>query len=128
MSLFESRNVITYSFMDKLHLASLVNMTATTTTTKTVNKKKTWRYLREEDVRRHSSYDDCWVIYKGYVYDVTNFLNQHPGGSNLILSHAGKDVKNILDDPNIHQHTDSAYKLLQEFRIGKLIQYQVKSI
>jgi len=124
MSLFESRNVITYPFMDKLHLASLVNMTATTTTTKTVNKKKTWRYLREEDVRRHSSYDDCWVIYKGYVYDVTNFLNQHPGGSNLILSHAGKDVKNILDDSNIHQHTDSAYKLLQDFRIGKLIQYQ----
>ena len=32
------------------------------------------------EVARHASSDDCWVIVADHVYDVTAFLDDHPGG------------------------------------------------
>ena len=75
----------------------------------------------------HGTADDCWIINRGYVYDVTNFLLQHPGGANLILSHAGGDVTNVMKDHNIHFHTNGAYNILEDYKIGK-VKYQVGSI
>lgn len=43
-----------------------------------------------KEVRLHSSRESCWVIVSGQAYDVTNFLDQHPGGANTILRFAGK--------------------------------------
>ena len=34
-----------------------------------------------KDVAAHASPRDCWIIIKGTVYDVTEFLPQHPGGA-----------------------------------------------
>jgi L-lactate dehydrogenase (cytochrome) len=48
--------------------------------------------LTGEEVAKHSSKDDCWVIVHGKVYDVTEFLPEHPGGMNIILKYAGKDA------------------------------------
>ena len=39
-----------------------------------------------------SSRESCWVIIKGEVYDVTNFLDDHPGGAAIILKYGGKDA------------------------------------
>ena len=44
-----------------------------------------------EEVAKHSSHDDCWVIVRDKVYDVTSFVKEHPGGS-LIFSGAGMSV------------------------------------
>ena len=43
-----------------------------------------------QEVAKHNSYDDCWIIIKGKVYDVTPFVRSHPGGP-LIYSNAGGD-------------------------------------
>ncbi|KAG6911859.1 hypothetical protein DXG01_000106 [Tephrocybe rancida] len=43
-------------------------------------------------VAEHKSADSCWVIIKNHVYDVTEFLNEHPGGSSIILKYAGRDA------------------------------------
>lgn len=40
---------------------------------------------------QHSTSDDCWVIYKGKVYDITSFLPDHPGGTNAIARYCGKE-------------------------------------
>lgn len=46
--------------------------------------------LTWDEVRKHDSRHSCWVVIAGQVYDVTEFLNQHPGGPASILRQAGK--------------------------------------
>ncbi len=43
------------------------------------------------DVSRHRTPADCWTIIDGAVYDMTPFLNQHPGGSAAIAGLCGVD-------------------------------------
>ncbi|KAJ7437799.1 FMN-dependent dehydrogenase-domain-containing protein [Mycena galericulata] len=43
-------------------------------------------------VAQHNSRESCWIIVHGQVYDVTEFLDEHPGGSKIILKYAGKDA------------------------------------
>jgi L-lactate dehydrogenase (cytochrome) len=46
--------------------------------------------LKLNDVRNHTSLDSCWIIIEGEVYDVTDFIEHHPGGAAVILQFAGK--------------------------------------
>jgi uncharacterized membrane protein len=43
------------------------------------------------EVSQHVTPDDCWTIIDGAVYDMTPFLNQHPGGSAAIAGLCGGD-------------------------------------
>ncbi|KAG6902769.1 hypothetical protein C0995_011917 [Termitomyces sp. Mi166 len=43
-------------------------------------------------VAQHASRGSCWIIVHSKVYDVTEFLDEHPGGSKIILKYAGKDA------------------------------------
>lgn len=45
-----------------------------------------------QEVASHNSRESCWIIVHGFVYDVTEFLDDHPGGSKIILKYAGKDA------------------------------------
>ncbi len=78
------------------------------------------RILTTEDVAQHASAASCWVTRDDKVYDVTTFLADHPGGDDLILNYAGKDLGAIMKDPAEHAHSDSAYDMLEEFVIGRL--------
>lgn len=50
-----------------------------------------------DEVSQHNSKDSCWVIVHGKVYDVTEFLPEHPGGEKIILKYAGKDATKKFD-------------------------------
>jgi len=43
------------------------------------------------DVASHKSTSDCWTTIENKIYNLTPFINQHPGGSSAILSLCGKD-------------------------------------
>ncbi|KAI9774842.1 MAG: hypothetical protein M1840_000058 [Geoglossum simile] len=49
------------------------------------------------EVARHNAPDSCWVVLYGNVYDVTDFLPRHPGGSKAILRLAGRDATRDYD-------------------------------
>ncbi|KAK9483679.1 cytochrome b5-like heme/steroid binding domain-containing protein, partial [Lipomyces starkeyi] len=40
----------------------------------------------------------CWVIIRNTVYDVTDFLPDHPGGGRSILRSAGKDATTDFEE------------------------------
>ncbi|THH31000.1 hypothetical protein EUX98_g3180 [Antrodiella citrinella] len=82
--------------------------------------KRSIRIYTAEDVASHKDMSSCWLSRNGKVYDVTAFVQDHPGGEDLILNHAGKDVGDVMKDPQEHEHSDSAYGMLDEFLIGKV--------
>ncbi|KAI1003366.1 Ceramide very long chain fatty acid hydroxylase [Podosphaera aphanis] len=67
-----------------------------------------------------SSTSKCYVVMDRKVYDVTSFLDSHPGGGNLILKYAGRDISEILKDQDSHKHSDAAYEVLEESIVGIL--------
>ena len=50
----------------------------------------------EEDIQAHNRSDSCWIVIQGNVYDVTSFLQAHPGGAAVLLENAGKDASNAF--------------------------------
>ncbi|KAK0508121.1 hypothetical protein JMJ35_009205 [Cladonia borealis] len=49
------------------------------------------------EVRKHNDESSCWVILYGSVYDVTDFLPNHPGGRKIILRLAGQNATEEYD-------------------------------
>lgn len=72
------------------------------------------------EVKSHNSAKSCYVTIGRNVYDVTEFVDDHPGGGDLILDHAGKDVAEIMKDEISHEHTEAAYEILMDYQIGFL--------
>lgn len=66
-------------------------------------------------VELHNQKTDCWVLlYNRKVYDVTGFLDEHPAGGDLIMPYAGKDVTAMMADTISHEHSESAYEMLDD--------------
>jgi cytochrome b involved in lipid metabolism len=41
------------------------------------------------EVKKHNKANDLWMAINGKVYDVTSFVDRHPGGPNNLIEHAG---------------------------------------
>ncbi|EPQ26125.1 uncharacterized protein PFL1_06333 [Pseudozyma flocculosa PF-1] len=57
-----------------------------------------------DEVAKHNTKDDVWVVVEGKVLDVTSFLPDHPGGDKAILLYAGRDATEeflMLHDPKV---------------------------
>ncbi|KAI8059998.1 uncharacterized protein B0P05DRAFT_581422 [Gilbertella persicaria] len=53
--------------------------------------------ISPQEVAQHNTKDDIWVIIHGKVYDLTQFLPEHPGGQKIILKYAGKDATSAFE-------------------------------
>ena len=60
-----------------------------------------------EEIGLHRSEENCWIILENKVYDVTDYLAEHPGGVNKIMEWAGKDATKAFNDV---RHSQSALK------------------
>ncbi|KAF6790018.1 glycolate oxidase [Colletotrichum sojae] len=49
------------------------------------------------EVAKNNTRDSCWVVVHGQVWDVTDFLDEHPGGAKLIFKCAGGDATEDYD-------------------------------
>ncbi|KAI8467519.1 MAG: hypothetical protein J3K34DRAFT_34273 [Monoraphidium minutum] len=67
-------------------------------------------------VSKHSTDDSCWIVVDGEVFDVTSYLDDHPGGAESILLNAGVDCSEEFNGV----HSADAKALLKKFRIGAL--------
>jgi cytochrome b involved in lipid metabolism len=45
--------------------------------------------INQTELEKHSDRSSCWVAYDGVVYDITDWLLQHPGGISAIESYCG---------------------------------------
>ncbi|TKA67740.1 hypothetical protein B0A55_07785 [Friedmanniomyces simplex] len=74
--------------------------------------------LPQADVAAHNTAKSCYVTIGTKVYDVTEFLGDHPGGGDLILQYGGKDAKEAMEDEVSHAHSEAAWDILDENLIG----------
>jgi cytochrome b involved in lipid metabolism len=70
-----------------------------------------------DEVAKHTTKEDCWVVVNGDVLNVTKFLPDHPGGELAILTFAGKDAS---EEFNMIHPPDVVGKYAPDAVIGKL--------
>lgn len=73
-------------------------------------------YTREE-VAKHCTKESCWIVVGRNVYDLTNYMAQHPPGPGMILSLAqkGRDAKGMYSI-----HSAKAKEMWESLKIGTL--------
>ncbi|KAI1640403.1 FMN-dependent dehydrogenase-domain-containing protein [Biscogniauxia mediterranea] len=71
-----------------------------------------------EEVAKHTTAESCWVVLYGNVYDVTEFLPEHPGGSKIIMKLAGRDATEEYDP--IHPPGTLEENLKPEAKLGRI--------
>lgn len=80
------------------------------------------RKLREftlSEVSEHWSPNDCWVVVFDRVYDITTFIDSHPGGQYIMLEYAGRDATIAFRGS---RHGPDAYDMLDQYLIGLLVE------
>jgi len=92
-------------------------------TEKTSFSGQRYRVFTAEEVRRHSTPDDCWLIAHGRVYDVTTFLQRHPAGDRSIMRHAGTDSTIDFDF-----HPAHAQKMWAPYLLGYVEDHETCTI
>ncbi|KAL9229021.1 hypothetical protein vseg_004539 [Gypsophila vaccaria] len=70
-----------------------------------------------EEVTKHNNKNDCWMIIDDKVYDVTPFLDDHPGGDEILLTSTGKDATDDFEDVG---HSDNAREMLKDYYVGDI--------
>ncbi|GAM26830.1 hypothetical protein SAMD00019534_100050 [Acytostelium subglobosum LB1] len=70
-----------------------------------------------EEIKKHNSLKDLWIIYNNDVYDITKFVEDHPGGEEVLKANAGIDGTQEFDDVG---HSDSAKSKMKQYRIGRV--------
>lgn len=84
--------------------------------------------LPQAEVASHKTAKSCYVTIGAKVYDITGFLEDHPGGGDLIVEYGGKDVKTIMEDEISHTHSEAAYEVLDDHFIGYLASDKVMDV
>ncbi|KAF8793022.1 uncharacterized protein LOC129968152 [Argiope bruennichi] len=73
------------------------------------------------EVAVHCNRNDCWIVVEDYVYDVTSFLDSHPGGFDVLMEHAGRDATVAFYGAG---HLPNTENLLKPFLVGSLVQHE----
>merc|ERR1712087_453880 len=74
------------------------------------------RKYTASEVASHNSTTDLWIIVDGKVYDVTEYVGEHPGGD-AIAKNAGGDATEGMHGP---QHPSRVFDMLVDYHIGDL--------
>ncbi|CAL1604102.1 unnamed protein product [Knipowitschia caucasica] len=75
------------------------------------------KYYTLEDIRLHNMSTDTWLIINDKVYDITSFLEEHPGGEEVLLEQAGSDATESFEDVG---HSTDAREMLEQYYVGEL--------
>ncbi|CAJ0949482.1 unnamed protein product, partial [Mesorhabditis belari] len=73
------------------------------------------RQITLNEVAEHSTEASIWVIIEGKVYDLTLFLDEHPGGRDVLLEQAGKDATEAFKDVG---HSGDAKEMMNDYYVN----------
>ncbi|KAI9163092.1 NADH-cytochrome b5 reductase 1 [Paramyrothecium foliicola] len=70
-----------------------------------------------QEVAAHKSAGDVWMVINEKVYNVSKYLENHPGGPEVLLEAAGTDATEAFDNAG---HSEDASEIMEEFFVGNL--------
>ncbi|OQR74061.1 cytochrome b5 isoform 1 [Tropilaelaps mercedesae] len=70
-----------------------------------------------EEVAEHKAKSSCWLVIHENVYDVTKFMDEHPGGEEVLLEVAGSEATEAFENVG---HSTDARELMAQYKIGEL--------
>ena len=91
------------------------NSTKPTTPAKPTNPTGTIN-LTAAEIATHNSRSDCWSIVRGNVYNLTSYVQKHPGGASVIANICGKDGSDAFT--NQHNSQSKPNNVLSGFLLG----------
>ena len=71
-----------------------------------------------EELQKHNKADDCWICIRGKVYNVTPYLDFHPGGVDEMMRGAGSDATVLFNE--IHKYVNFE-SMLKKCFVGPLV-------
>lgn len=76
------------------------------------------RAIPMSEVQEHNKAADCWVAMEGKVYDITKYVEEHPGGEAAISKYAGQDISVPFRGD---QHGSQVDDVIANYYIGELV-------
>ncbi|XP_019508062.1 PREDICTED: cytochrome b5 reductase 4 isoform X3 [Hipposideros armiger] len=73
--------------------------------------------ITEEELQKHNKKDDCWICIRGFVYNVSPYMEYHPGGEDELMRAAGSDGTDLFDQVHRWVNYES---MLKECLVGKM--------
>ena len=70
--------------------------------------------LTREEIAKHNTQEDCWIILNNEVYNITPYLKVHPAGPPCIMACAGGD----LTEPYMKRHRWVSPRIIEKLKIG----------
>ncbi|XP_051884528.1 cytochrome b5 [Pristis pectinata] len=74
-------------------------------------------YFSMEEIKLHNKSKSTWLVIHDKVYDVSKFLEEHPGGEEVLFEQAGGDATESFEDVG---HSSDAREMLKQYFIGEL--------
>ncbi|EXJ95493.1 cytochrome-b5 reductase [Capronia coronata CBS 617.96] len=71
--------------------------------------------LTYAEVAKHASKKDLWLVIHDKVYNCTSFVDEHPGGEEVLLDVGGQDATEAFEDVG---HSDEAREILDGLLVG----------
>ncbi|KAK4034415.1 putative membrane bound hemo protein [Parachaetomium inaequale] len=75
------------------------------------------KQLTYQDVAEHNTKKDLYVVIHDDIFDITKFVDEHPGGEEVLLDVAGQDATEAFEDVG---HSDEARETLDQLKVGTL--------
>jgi hypothetical protein len=76
------------------------------------------KLIGPKELAAHNTKEDCWLLIRGKVYNLTEFLSIHPGGQSILLHHAGTDATNAFNDV---PHSSRAHGMMSKYVCAEML-------
>ncbi|XP_017450917.1 cytochrome b5 reductase 4 isoform X3 [Rattus norvegicus] len=73
--------------------------------------------VTEEELKKHNKKDDCWICIRGFVYNVSPYMEYHPGGEDELMRAAGADGTDLFNEVHRWVNYES---MLKECLVGRM--------
>ncbi|KAK9513133.1 hypothetical protein VZT92_027984 [Zoarces viviparus] len=80
--------------------------------------------VTQEEMQKHNTREDCWTCIRGMVYNVSPYMDYHPGGEEELMKAAGIDGTDLFDQVHRWVNYES---MLKECLVGRMATTVIKA-